>query len=47
MRYLRLTAFLAARGLTFGEWLTLARNYDKRHWTLYDEFSEQEAQNAH
>ncbi|HCD1268016.1 TPA: hypothetical protein JD850_RS21810 [Citrobacter freundii] len=47
MRYLRLTAFLAAHGLTFEEWLTLARNYDKRHWTLYAEFSEQEAQNAH
>lgn len=38
MRYQRLTAFLASHGLTFWEWLALARNYDERHYTLYAEF---------
>lgn len=40
MRHERLTAFLASHGLTFWQWLVLARNYDQRHWALYAEFSE-------
>lgn len=42
MRYQRLTAFLASHGLTFWEWLRLARDYDERHWALYNEFNELE-----
>ncbi|HBC0018023.1 TPA: hypothetical protein JG871_003942 [Enterobacter hormaechei subsp. xiangfangensis] len=47
MRYQRLTAFLALRGLTFWEWLNLARNYDERHWALYNQFNEQEEQSVY
>ena len=42
MRYQRLTAFLASHGLTFWQWLSLARNYDERDWARYSEFCESE-----
>lgn len=45
MRYQRLSAFLASHGLTFWEWLAMARNYDPRHWALYSEFCEKENEN--
>lgn len=43
MRYERPIAFLASYGLPFQAWLNLARSYDNRHYTLYAEFSELEA----
>ncbi|GEM_PF-5903077 len=41
MRHERLTDFLASRGFTFWKWL-MARNYDLRHWSLYNEFNQLE-----
>lgn len=43
MRYQRLTAFLDGYGLTFWEWLAMARNGDPRHKALYAEFNAQES----
>lgn len=45
MRYQRLSKFLASRGLTFWQWLALARDYDPRHLALYAEFCEEENRN--
>lgn len=45
MRYQRLTAFLASHGLSFWQWLALARDYDPRHWALYNEFCALEGDN--
>lgn len=45
MRYQRLSEFLASRGLTFWQWLAIARDYDTRHWAMYYEFNRQESRN--
>ncbi|HBR1313593.1 TPA: hypothetical protein L9L30_004600 [Klebsiella quasipneumoniae subsp. quasipneumoniae] len=42
MRYQHLTVFLACHGVTFLDWLAMARNYDPRHRALYEEFDQLE-----